>query len=85
MGVGPVTSRIRSRSLGPQASASFTGAGTGGYQFGQMGSVASLVAGFNTGNPLPAIPNMSALDSTSRRHGLAERSSGRRERSPRPA
>ena len=36
MGVGPVTSRIRSRSLGPQSAASFTGASTGGYQFGQV-------------------------------------------------
>ena len=79
-GLGPVTSSIRSRSLGSH----LTGASTG-YQFGQMGSVASMVAGFNSGRPLPAIPNLVASDSSARRHGLAERGSGRRERSPRPA
>ena len=68
MGVGPTTSRIRSMSLGPHTAGAMTGASNTGYRFGQMGSVASLVAGFNTGNPLPAIPNLSALDSTSRRH-----------------
>ena len=81
-GLGPVTSSIRSRSLGSH----LTGASTGtGYQLGRMGPVASLVAGFNSGRPLPAIPNLSVLDSTARRHGRAERGSGRREQSPRPA
>ena len=79
VGVGPVTTRIRGRSLGPQSTVT-----SAGYQFGRMGPVASLVAGFNSGRPLPAIPNLSAFDSTARRHGRAERGSGRRERSPRP-
>ena len=79
MGVGPVTRNVRSRSLGPAA-----GVQSAGYQLGRMGSVQQMVARFNLGRPLPAIPNMSALDSTARRHGRAERGSGRRERSPRP-
>ena len=57
------------------------------YTFvGRMGPVASLVQGFNLGNPLPAIPNFAARDSSARRHGTAEHGSDlrTRERSPRP-
>ena len=64
MGVGPITRIVRSRSMGPAAG----GSSTGSYQLGRMGSVQQMVAGFNLGWPLAAIPNMSALDSTARRH-----------------
>ena len=85
-GVGPVT-----RLLGNRATSTVGGMDVSHYRFGQMGSVRSLVQGFNLGRPIPPVPNWRFRDPQTAnlagaRHGRAEHraSHGRRERSPRP-
>ena len=51
-GVGPVT-----RLLANRATSSVGGMDVSHYRFGQMGSVRSLVQGFNLGRPVPPVPN----------------------------
>ena len=84
-GVGPVT-----RLLGRRATSTVGGMDLIHYRFGKMGSVRSLVQGFNLGRPIPPVPNWRFRDpqtakSSGARHGRAEHRSshGRRERSPR--
>ena len=64
LAIGPITSHLRAHSLGPQV----TAGNRPPYHFGQTGSVASLVAGFNAGHPVPSPPYPSASGSTVRRH-----------------
>ena len=51
---GPVASLLRNRAV-----STIHGMDVGHYRFGQIGSVPSLIRGFNQGRQLPALPNLS--------------------------